>query len=388
MNLFDAIILLACLLLALRGFKIGLVQQILSGVGFILGLLIGMWLSPKLPIQSFDAGQRVMLSVLVILSIASLFLIIFEFLSLWVKQWFQKPIFLKIDGALGSVASVFLLLAIIWLSTPLLSRAPSIEVRDQARSSIIASELQTFFPSAPSLVARLGQILDSSRFPQVFTGREPSIDVTTPLPNLGSLNTAVQASRVSTVKIEGVGCGGIVEGSGFVGSANYVITNAHVIAGIRRPTIVDAAGRHQATPVWFDADLDLAILRTTDLAGKPLPIEPVPAAKGAASVVLGYPGGGDFTAKPAVVLDVFTARGRNIYNDKVVDREVYSVRSDIRSGNSGGPLVRDDGKVIGVVFAESTQYNQIGYAITMQPVIDALAKSQTGSQVSTGECAE
>jgi S1-C subfamily serine protease len=105
--------------------------------------------------------------------------------------------------------------------------------------------------------------------------------------------------------------------------------------------------------------------------------------------VEGYPGGGSFTVSAAMVLDSFQATGRNIYNEGATDRQVYSLKTDVRPGNSGGPLINKDGTVIGVVFAESTTYDHVGYALTMQQVISEFHQADTNTQpVSTGTCAE
>jgi S1-C subfamily serine protease len=76
------------------------------------------------------------------------------------------------------------------------------------------------------------------------------------------------------------------------------------------------------------------------------------------------------------VLESFTANGRNIYNQGSTARKVYSVKADIQQGNSGGPLIDKDGRVIGVVFAKSINYNHVGYALTMDQVIAALNKAE------------
>jgi len=191
------------------------------------------------------------------------------------------------------------------------------------------------------------------------------------------------------VKIEGRGCGGIVEGSGFVAGDGLVATNAHVVAGVAQPMILDANGEHHASVVWFDPNLDFAVLRTSNLAGAPLRIAATTVGQGTSAAVLGYPGGGDFTASPAAVLDAFTAVGRNIYNQGVTRRNIYSVKATVVPGNSGGPLVLQDGSVAGVVFAQSTVYDQVGYALTTQAISQELAAASTQTQgIATGSCAE
>ena len=204
-----------------------------------------------------------------------------------------------------------------------------------------------------------------------------------------NLQTAVENDRASVVKIEGQGCGGIVEGSGFVAGSGLIISNAHVIAGIKHPYVIDANGTHSATALWFDPNLDFAVLRVSNLAGRPLVIANRTATTGTPSAVLGYPGGGSFSAKPAAILNQFTASGRNIYGRGSTSREIYEVQADIIPGNSGGPLVARDGSVIGLVFAQSTTYQHVGYALTNSQVSHEFNQAIAQNQVrSTGSCTE
>jgi S1-C subfamily serine protease len=181
----------------------------------------------------------------------------------------------------------------------------------------------------------------------------------------------------------------MVFGSGFVVGKGLVATNAHVVAGINSPQVVDRNGTHAATTIWFDPDLDFAVLRTSNLAGSKLPLKTTIASRGEAAGVLGYPGGGGFKAGQAAILDEFTAIGRNIYNEGRTTRDVYSVQAMVVPGNSGGPLVDAHGYVIGVIFATSTSYSNVGYALTLRQVVAELNQAQQRSgAVSTGSCAE
>ena len=107
------------------------------------------------------------------------------------------------------------------------------------------------------------------------------------------------------------------------------------------------------------------------------------------AAVLGYPGGGNFKADPAAIIDAFAAEGRNIYNQGSATREIYSMKADIISGNSGGPLIDKEGQVIGVVFAHSVTYQHVGYALTMPDVIKELGAAKAANTVTgTGTCAQ
>jgi S1-C subfamily serine protease len=292
-----------------------------------------------------------------------------------------------VDRTLGSILAGATLLAAVWLGATVFTNVPTDWLQKQLKGSVVIAQLNKTLPSAPGVVTRLGHLIDPNSFPNVFTGLEPRINTSRPLPSIGDLDGAVQKARASTVKIEGEGCGGISNGSGFVADKDLVVTNAHVVAGVKQPFVIDSAGRHRAQVVFFDPDLDMAVLRATGLAGQPLLIKGGNVANGSAAAILGYPGGGDFTANPAAIIDSFKAVGRNIYNQGETTREIYSLKGAVRPGNSGGPLVDPDGEVIGMIFAESTTYDNVGYALTTDRIITNLDSAKNRqSAVTTGSC--
>jgi S1-C subfamily serine protease len=131
------------------------------------------------------------------------------------------------------------------------------------------------------------------------------------------------------------------------------------------------------------------VLRVANLSGSSLTFDANSVNHGTQGGVLGYPGGGPFTADTAAVLDEFTAVGRNIYDQGSTDRDVYSISANVIPGNSGGPLVNLNGEVIGVVFAASTAYNDVGYALSVPQVIHEVNEARAMNHtVSTGSCAQ
>jgi len=109
---------------------------------------------------------------------------------------------------------------------------------------------------------------------------------------------------------------------------------------------------------------------------------------GSLAAVLGYPGGGALKAGGAKILDEFTARGRDIYGQGTTERDIYSLAATVIPGNSGGPLVAPDGSVIGVIFAQSTAYDNVGYALSSPQIANVLAQAQAQNQaVNNTACA-
>jgi S1-C subfamily serine protease len=185
------------------------------------------------------------------------------------------------------------------------------------------------------------------------------------------------------------GCGRVATGTGFVVSDGVVVTNAHVVAGVDRPAVEDRRGTHAARIVLFDPETDLAVLRATRLAGKPLPLVRTTLERGQRGAVVGFPAGGPFHTEPGAVLAAFdNLVGRTIYGGpERVSRQVYQLKARIRGGNSGGPFVTPQGQVAGVVFSASAINSNIGYALTSVGIAPQVDRALTlRGAVSSGDC--
>lgn len=198
-------------------------------------------------------------------------------------------------------------------------------------------------------------------------------------------------ARQSLVKVVGTAtsCGKTLEGSGFVYAPHRVMTNAHVVGGVDEPTVqIGGVGQlYDATVVRYDWQRDIAILDVPKLNA------PVLAFAGEAktndsAIVAGFPENGAFNVQPARIRGRIQANGPDIYHRGQVVRDVYSVRSLVRQGNSGGPLLTPDGQVFGVVFAKSLDSADTGYVLTAAEVReDAVQGSTATGRVDTQGCA-
>jgi hypothetical protein len=90
---------------------------------------------------------------------------------------------------------------------------------------------------------------------------------------------------------------------------------------------------------------------------------------------------------PVSVSGSYAATGRDIYARNRVTRAILELHAEIEPGDSGGPIVLEDGTVGGLVFAESKTDPQVGYALSPTAVAARVAPGldRTGS-VATGEC--
>jgi len=370
-----------------RGLRVGLFQQSLSLVGFFGGLVLGAALARWLVSPSAGPTARSLIGLLLPLGVASLLASVGELAGRHLRTLAQRYSFGRFDQVLGSVFEVVSVLASVWLLSSLAGKVPVATLQQQVQGSRIVQLLNEHLPPAPPVIAGIEQLVDPNGFPKVFIGQEPSPPRANPA-SPEQVQEAVAHAGASVVKIQGYGCGGVVSGSGFVVRSGMVATNAHVVAGVSGISISDARGQHQATVVWFDPDLDFAVLRASGLVGAPLPIDSNDAPRGTAGAVLGFPGGGPFDAEPATVLDETQAVGRNIYDESTTLRSIYDLQANVEPGNSGGPLVLPNGTVLGVVFAKSVTQQSVGYALTAKQIVPEInqAASRT-APASVGSCA-
>jgi S1-C subfamily serine protease len=217
--------------------------------------------------------------------------------------------------------------------------------------------------------------------------QERIVDVRPP-PRGVAADPEVRAAEASVLKIRGENrCGRGVEGTGFLYQPDRVMTNAHVVAGVAEPTIVLADGEVDAEVVYYNADIDVAVLAVEGL-GRPFLRFDKDGASKDPGAVLGYPEDGPYDVQGARIRAEQRLSSQDIYGEDDVVRDVYSVRGLIRPGNSGGPMVSLDGEVYGVVFAASVTDAQTGYVLTADQVAEAAARGIGASTpVSTGRCA-
>jgi S1-C subfamily serine protease len=88
---------------------------------------------------------------------------------------------------------------------------------------------------------------------------------------------------------------------------------------------------------------------------------------------------------PARVGETRETSSEDSYGRGPIDRAITALGGDVRSGNSGGPLLGKNGKVVGVVFAATTSGPRGGFAVPVEEVRGALRHAANGA-VDTGPC--
>jgi S1-C subfamily serine protease len=139
--------------------------------------------------------------------------------------------------------------------------------------------------------------------------------------------------------------------------------------------------------VAFDSARDVAVLRIARGSVSPVPI-------GDAQIdetgsVFGYPGGGPEQVAPARVAQRIIAEGTDIYHWTPTRRDVLVLAARLVPGNSGGPLVDDRGRVIGIAFAVDPGAESTAYALAtdeVNAVLLPVLATGGATAVGTGPC--
>jgi S1-C subfamily serine protease len=387
-NTLDILIVLLLVLSAVNGYRRGAVLQLTAYAGLLLGLVAGALLAPVAAgfVTSPLAQAGVALSTLLVMAAIGDALGWLVGSKIWVIA--RRSVLRTFDSVAGSIVAVVAVLVTVWFIGLNLANGPVPELSRQIRGSAVVRTIDDTLPRPPSLLASMRQLLNRFGFPEIFADLPPAPAGPVKAPTEGEAAQAADAARDSTVRILGKACGAIHEGSGFVVAPRYVVTNAHVVAGMAAPQVQLQNGGSQAgVTVLFDARLDIAVLRVATAPGPTLALDEDEEDRGTGGAVLGYPGGGSLDIEAAAVRRSLHAVGRDIYGESVVQRDVYELQTLVRPGNSGGPFVLTDGSVAGVVVAASTTDTRIGYAITSPQVVPLVQKA-TGrtAAVSTGGC--
>lgn len=393
MNLLDAVIVLAAVAYGIGGFRNGAVVGVFSMTGFFGGAIIGAQLAGPLGSNLVDGTARVPVAIVCVL----MFSMFGQLLGVWIAGHVKSRVVTErsqsLDSGVGSALGIVSVLLVAWMVAVPLASSPYPSLSAAASHSSIVRAVNGVMPEdVRSLYGSLRSFLNQSGFPPVFGDlpATPDVQVAAPDKLTPAVEARVRKAQGSILKIygEAPSCGRGIEGSGFVYARERVLTNAHVVAGTGQVGVQVSANRVlPATVVLYDPRRDVAVLAVPGLQAPPLRFAAQPARRGDPAVVLGYPEDGPFTIRSARVRTRVTVSGSDIYGQRSVRRDVYAVRAIVRSGNSGGPLLAENGTVLGMVFATALDSSDTGYVLTDAEIAaDAARGRQATVPVSTGRC--
>ena len=388
-RLLDVLLVVVLLVYLVEGWRSGFIRSLSAIVGLIAGAVAAFFLIPVIGAVVPDPFWRTFLVVSVAVALIILGSMggaaIGRVLRGRVERTALRPLD-RVGGALanlvvGALITALLAGSVASLGVPVLSSAVS--------NSWVLQAINAATPEpVTAALARLRSAVLAQGLP-VISGGFSGITTSPGAPKVDTGTSALEAAAASVVRINGTAyaCGQNQSGSGFVIAKDRIVTNAHVVAGVQQPIVQAPNGQTlDGRIVYFDAQNDLAVIAVSGLSASTLRLGG-PLAVGDDAVVDGYPFGGPFTTGGAQVLARSIENVENIYGTARTSRELYTLAADIEPGNSGGPLLAQNGSIAGIVFAKSSTDADLGYAMTdtvLAPVVQQAAA--LSNPTSSGTC--
>src|SRR3954466_13023489 len=211
-------------LMALWGYSQGLVVGALSLVGFLAGAFLGSRIGPLVLSDGAHSPYAPLFALIGAFLVGGVLATGLEVLGFQLRRRLGPTLGL-LDGLGGAVLIACAGLVLFWIAGAVALQTPGARDLRRAiqRSAIMRALNQTLPPSGPLLNA----LARFDPFPQIAG---PSPDVPAPTARIAR-DPDVRAAARSVVRVLGTACGLGIEGSGWVGRAGIVVTNAHVVAG-------------------------------------------------------------------------------------------------------------------------------------------------------------
>lgn len=389
MTKLDIALLIVTGLVAISGFVEGFILGACATIGLVVGALVGIYGVPVV-LDNFDPSVTVsFVALMLLIVLAAGGRTLGALLGTRLRNQINWRPVRALDALGGGVLAAVSVLVVAWVLGVAVSGARIPSITSAVRGSQVLAKVDQVLPSgADRTLQALNDVVNTDLFPRFLDPFVPErIREVRPPDSTTSRLPAVQAAYSRIAKITGVAsCSRGLEGSGFVYARQRVMTNAHVVAGVDKPTVEIGDKKYDAVVVHFDPEVDIAVLFVPKLDVQPLAFDTTGKAD-ASAVVLGYPENGPFNATAARIRSEERLRGPDIYGDKTVTRSAFSIWASVRPGNSGGPLLSSKGTVYGVVFAASVEDDRTGYVLTAEQVAaDARAGTANTEAVSTRGC--
>lgn len=397
MNLVDLVVLVALVAAVAFGVRVGLVAGLASLVGLVVGGVLGVIAASVATRYVAEPLWRGMVALALVAGGALLGTIVGTALGARLQRgaWHEERAPRLIDAIGGAVLGAASVLVVAWVMASALLVPAVPAVAPVVGASHLVTTTESLLPGfVRKGIQSWGDRLVSETLPQVFGDVlvPPAAPLPSPVPSSepgGRGQDAAQAARASVVKVTGIAtaCGVSVTGSGVPYAPERVMTAAHVVAGVDDPRVRHDGRTWEAETVLIDPARDVAVLAVPGLDVPTMTFDSDGANRGERGMVVGYPAGGDLTVLPASVMRVFELVGPGWDGTPQVARDVYQVLAPVVSGYSGGPLVSEDGDVLGLVFASSKFQAGSGFALTAQAVAEDAAQGVAASEpVPSGSC--
>lgn len=200
------------------------------------------------------------------------------------------------------------------------------------------------------------------------------------LPSIADLVDSVE-EEVASISVESVNRGLFFDftdegaGSGIIVSSDgYIVTNYHVIHDVIAVKVDLPNGEsYDADIVGWDVVTDLAVLKIEPESSLPVVEWGNSDSMRVGDWVVALGNALSLKGGPTVTLGIISALGRTVPTERGSLYHMIQTDAAINKGNSGGPLVSLDGKVIGISTAMLGQAQGIGFAVSSETALPVIA---------------
>ena len=178
-------------------------------------------------------------------------------------------------------------------------------------------------------------------------------------------------------------------GTGFVvDKRGYILTNSHVVSDGRTKTVkvlFNDGTTTTGTVVWNDQNLDLAVVKVNKSNLVPAELgDSDQVTVGDIAIAIGNPLGTDF--RNSVTQGIISGLNRDVSTQSSNMSGLLQTDASINSGNSGGPLLNQDGQVIGINTAKANADN-LGFSIpinTAKAIVEKIVEGKNYTRPTLG----
>ncbi len=379
MNSLDFFVILAIFYFVTRVKVKSLVYISIGGLGLMVGYLFGLLLT-AVAARSLGLGLAtgiLYLAVPLVLALAAGYL--GHIAGSRIRMRVMITPFANADSKLAFPSKAVAALLSIYILSQTLPYIPFTNLQFVAQGSTLMFSTRKLLPESP--LDSLARQIYPGEFSDITNPTDPHPVTFENIMEEADLQEVVDRVAPSVVKVVSEGCqyspsGG--RGTGFFVAPNYVLTNAHVVAGAVNIYIKTRDGSYPATPVYINDRKDTAVLFTMFMEGRPLEFaERTPAAADTEVFVMGYPGGGDLKTSRGKVLE----RGHYGFTDRsdLTHENTTGTDAKVIPGNSGSPLLNYEGEVLGLINSGS---GELGIAIDSD-YIEPIMEEATSKLITT-----
>ena len=263
----------------LAGWRQGAYASILSTIGVVAGMLVGVFIAPLVMQVTQAVALRFMLAIGIIVMLVGVGNLLGAAIGSRLREGMKWKSTIVIDSSVGAVFQVIASLFVAWLiAIPLVAGGGS-TVAQGIRSSKVLGAVDVVTPdSFETLPAKMSAMLSESGLPLLISPFATQENKAVAAPAVRIEDKAlVERLRPSVVHVLGEAqtCSRRLMGSGFVTSQDHVITNAHVVAGAEVVSLDTMVGTFTATVVYYNPDLDIAVLHAPGMNIATIPWAPL-----------------------------------------------------------------------------------------------------------------